>query len=408
MVYMTLEANQVGGLTPANGYYPAASTPGANQGAERVPVGGEGTSGSRPGLALEREQSQVERDFNELGLGLTKEQVKAEQRRLGIESTFAGKLTKSGMKEERVIELHNQYAMQIFKEAYGDDPVLMDLAQKYIAELPKAGRKNKEQEFISACEQKLEAFRAAVNDYNLALNQGMIDQNAQARYEAGETAADLRARGLEETIVETGESLKEHITETGDRVIKEVNAHTSRVGNSVVGQIKKFTDERVTAAETNINNNTNERVGQAEENINSHTDERVGQAEDNINQHTTETVNRGVREVNEHTTAEAEKTRLTNQQQAVLDAKRQTISDMLMNEANESFPGAGHYRDKTVKWLGSSADRVMASTGLTFEQKKEALDELVRMVDEENVISDGDRAAFEAKYFYDTEEKPHI
>ena len=137
-------------------------------------------------------------------------------------------------------------------------------------------------------------------------------------------------------------------------------------------------------------------------------DERVGQAEANINRHTTETGNRVIKEVNEHTTAEEEKTRLSNQQQAVLDAKRQTMSDMLMNEVNESFPGAGHYRDKTVKWLGSSADRVMASTGLTFEQKKEALDELTRMVDEENIISDGDRAAFEAKYFYDTEEKPHI
>ena len=376
------------------------------------PSGGEGTSGSRPGLALEREQSQVEKDFNELGLGLTKEQVKAEQRRLGIESTFAGKLTKSGLKEERVIELHNQYAMQIFKEAYGDDPVLMDLAQKYIAELPKAGRKNKEQEFISACEQKLEAFRAAVNDYNLALNQGMIDENAQARHEASEAAADLRARGLEETIVETGQSVVENVNEhtdaVGQQVTNNVNANTSRVGNSVVGRINKFTDERVTTAETNINNNTNERVGQAEENINSHTDERVGQAEANINRHTTETGNRVIKEVNEHTTAEEEKTRLSNQQQAVLDAKRQTMSDMLMNEVNESFPGAGHYRDKTVKWLGSSADRVMASTGLTFEQKKEALDELTRMVDEENIISDGDRAAFEAKYFYDTEEKPHI
>lgn len=403
---MTLEANQVGGLTPANGYYPAASTPGANQGAERVPVGGEGTSGSRPGLALEREQSQVEKDFNELGLGLTKEQVKAEQRRLGIESTFAGKLTKSGMKEERVIELHNQYAMQIFKEAYGDDPVLMDLAQKYIAELPKAGRKNKEQEFISACEQKLEAFRAAVNDYNLALNQGIIDQKAQERFETGEANAARRASGIQETIVETGQSIKEHTDAVVQQATNDINAHTSRVGNSVVGRL----DRSINQAVTNINNNTNERVGQAEENINSHTDERVGQAEDNINRHTTETVNRGVRAVNEHTTAEAEKTRLSNQQQAVLDAKRQTMSDMLMNEVNESFPGAGHYRDKTVKWLGSSADRVMASTELTFEQKKEALDELTRMVDKENIISDGDRAAFEEKYFYETRrrERDHI
>ena len=81
---------------------------------------------------------------------------------------------------------------------------------------------------------------------------------------------------------------------------------------------------------------------------------------------------------------------------------------MLMNEVNESFPGAGHYRDKTVKRLGSLADRVMASTGLTFEQKKEALDELVRMVDKENVISDGDINEFAGKYLTYTEERPHI
>ncbi len=372
------------------------------------PSGGEGTSGSRPGLALEREQSQVEKDFNELGLGLTKEQVKAEQRRLGIESTFAGKLTKSGLKEERVIELHNQYAMQIFKEAYGDDPVLMDLAQKYIAELPKAGRKNKEQEFISACEQKLEAFRAAVNDYNLALNQGMIDQNAQARHEASEAAADLRARGLEETIVETGQSVVENVNEhtdaVGQQVTTNVNANTSRVGNSVVKRVNEFTNDRVGTAETTINEHTTEVVENAKGEITS----TVNDAADKINKNVTRTGNRVIKEVNEHTTAEEEKTRLSNQQQAVLDAKRQTISDMLMNEVNESFPGAGHYRDKTVKRLGSLADRVMASTGLTFEQKKEALDELVRMVDKENVISDGDINEFAGKYLTYTEERPHI
>ena len=47
---MTLEANQVNGMTPANGYYPAASTPAANQGAERVPVGG-GRALAAPDLA---------------------------------------------------------------------------------------------------------------------------------------------------------------------------------------------------------------------------------------------------------------------------------------------------------------------------------------------------------------------
>ena len=298
--------------------------------------------------------------------------------------------------------------MQIFKEAYGDDPVLMDLAQKYIAELPKAGRKNKEQEFISACEQKLEAFRAAVNDYNLALNQGMIDQNAQARHEASEAAADLRARGLEETIVETGQSVVENVNEhtdaVGQQVTTNVNANTSRVGNSVVKRVNEFTNDRVGTAETTINEHTTEVVENAKGEITS----TVNDAADKINKNVTRTGNRVIREVNKHTTEEHEQTRLQEQQQAVLDAKRQTISDMLMNEVNESFPGAGHYRDKTVKRLGSLADRVMASTGLTFEQKKEALDELVRMVDKENVISDGDINEFAGKYLTYTEERPHI
>lgn len=109
-----------------------------------------------------------------------------------------------------------------------------------------------------------------------------------------------------------------------------------------------------------------------------------------------------------HVSAEHLETRKQDQKQAVLNAKRQTLSDMLMNEVNEIDPGHGRYRDITVKWLGSAADRIMAGTDLTFEEKKEALDELVRMVDEENVISDGDKAAFEAKYFYHTEERPHL
>ena len=84
-----------------------------------------------------------------------------------------------------------------------------------------------------------------------------------------------------------------------------------------------------------------------------------------------------------------------------------------MNEVNEGFVGTGigsfgvglscgEYRDATVKWLGSAADRVMGDTELPFDKKKEALDELIRMVDEEVIISDGDRATFEGKYLKDT------
>lgn len=124
---------------------------------------------------------------------------------------------------------------------------------------------------------------------------------------------------------------------------------------------------------------------------------RMDRTRDAVNNHTTKEVNRGVEEL-----------KLDAQQQSVLLSKRQALSDMLMNEVNEAFPGAGYYRDSTVKWLGSAADRVMAGTDMSFKEKEQALDELIRMVDEENIISDGDRAEFEAKYFYKTKERPHI
>ena len=99
--------------------------------------------------------------------------------------------------------------------------------------------------------------------------------------------------------------------------------------------------------------------------------------------------------------AKSEKMSLEAKQTAVLLSKRQAISDMLGHEAV-------FYLDKTVKWLGSSADRVFADQELSFKKKEEALDELTRMVDEEWVISDADRAEFENKYFKDTREHRHL
>lgn len=367
-------------------------------------------------------------------MGLTREQVKAERQRLGIGTTFPAKLAfNKGLSENRTIEIHNQYAKQIFTEAYGDDPVLADLAKQYISELPKAARKGQEREYIAACEAKLEAFRGAVRDYNLAINQGIIDANAQQRHEEGEVAADLRAAHSDQITVQTGnrviQNVNEHTDQVGQQVTQNVNANTNRVGNSVVRRVNAHTTAETnrgiaanaqnTSAMLGVDaegytqrNDDGERIlangnaiaddASAVGQVNAHTDEAAAA----VNQHTDEAVKKGVDEVNAHTDKAAQGIKLDAQRQAVLDAKRQTISDMLMHE--DSAEWGGVYRDSTVKWLGSAADRVMGDTKLTFEQKKEALDELVRMVDEENVISDGDKTAFEGKYFWDHEQHPQV
>lgn len=411
-------------------------------------------------------QAQIDADFQASGLLLTKEQVKAERKKLGIGTSFAAKVAfNRGMSDNRTVEIHNQYAKQIFAEGYGDDPVLMNLAKQYIAELPKAARKGQERDYITACEAKLDAFRAAVRDYNLGVNQGILDDNAQTRHEESELTADLRTAQTQQVVAQTGKAVinqvNTHTDESNAAQTREINAHTSqvgrninantnRVGNSVVRRVNTHTTAVGNQVTQNVNAHTDEvsqrvihdvtqnmsaitgvdaegyTVKDGEDRrvlangneitdkdnvvaqVNAHTTEEVDRGVGEVNAHTTKEVNRGVGEVNTHTTKEHNATRLQQQQQAVLDAKRQTMSDMLMNEVNELFPGPGFYKDSTVKWLGSSADRVMAGTDLTFEEKKEALDELIRMIDEENVISDGDKDAFEAKYFRRTEERPHI
>ena len=126
-----------------------------------------------------------------------------------------------------------------------------------------------------------------------------------------------------------------------------------------------------------------------------------------------EHVSKKTDEVKKHVSKESEKTRLNAQQLEVLQSKRQAISDMLGHEERDGMRYWGSalpntYRDATVKWLGASADRVFADQELSFKKKEEALDELNRMVDEELIISDADRAEFEGKYFKDTREHRHL
>ena len=381
-------------------------------------------------------------------MGLTREKVKAERKRLGIGTTILAKVAfNNGLGDKRTIEIYNHYAKQIFSEAYGDDPELTALGRQYIAELPRAARKGQERELIAGCETKLEAFRDAVRAYNLSINQGIIDDKAQIRYEKAEQAADARTaetkqhmtlevnRGVEEVNVHTDESNAQQTKDinsfTGNRInfaVRRINQHTDASNARQTAAINSYTDRRVGAAEQKITTDVTQNVtqnmsaivgvdapGYTQKNekgerllVNDYSISPEESAVGQVNEHTTEETDRGIERVTAHVSAEHLETRRQDQKQAVLNAKRQTLSDMLMNEVNETRPGHGQYRDITVKWLGSAADRIMAGTDLTFEEKKEALDELVRMVDEEIVISDGDKAAFEAKYFYHTEERPHL
>lgn len=354
-------------------------------------------------------------------MGLTPEQVKAERKRLGIGTSLPAKLAfNKGMGDERTAEIHNQYAKQIFAEAYGGDPELAKLAEIHIAELPKAARKGQERGYIAECQQKLEAFRSAARDRGLALNQVQMDANAQERYEDAEINADNRAANSDKLTVATGKRVIKDVTANTNEAAEDIKAYVKKETEGIKTYVKNETERGIRANAQNtsamlgvdaedytVKNEDGERL-LANNNTVAYEDSAVGK----VTAHTTEVgekientvVNVGD-EIKAHTTKEHQATRKQSQQQAVLDAKRQTISDMLTNELSEFGSG---YRDSVVKWLGSSADRVMAGTDLTYEEKKEALDELVRMVDEENCISDEDRAAFEAKYFYKTQERPHL
>lgn len=94
------------------------------------------------------------------------------------------------------------------------------------------------------------------------------------------------------------------------------------------------------------------------------------------------------------------------QETQVLESMREGISDMLQHN-DLKWLGAG-FRDKTVKWIGDAADRVMADSELSFNEKKAALNELEQMVKNERIISDGDKKKFEDKYFNDIRPHDHI
>ena len=335
-------------------------------------------------------------------MGLTREQVKAERKKLGIGTTILAKMAlNKGLGDKKTIAIHNEYAKQIFSEAYGDEE-LMELAKTYISELPKAARKGEETEYRALCNQKLEAFRATVQRLGLEEDIKRADENADNRFQIGEAAADLRSLKEQKTIVETGESVLKGVEYIGDDIKKTVQNEGTKTRKTVQNEgaktrntVKQEADgikEHVTA-EHNI---TREHVTSEHE-----ITREVIQEEGRVTRSTVRTENERTRDT---VREEGAKTRANQNENAKLTAKRQTLSDMLNEEISGlnigKLPGTGGiYRDSTIKWLGGAADRVIGDSKLTPEQKEKALDELIRMVDEELVITDGDKEEFNNTYF---------
>ena len=357
------------------------------------------------------------------GWKLTKEDVKAAQNEDGE------RMRTSARTKEIVANIHNKYASEILEMA-GENEELRKIAQKHIKALPKASTKRDLLTYRVACQAKVDAFRADAQRLGLAKSLVTLDENAADRAALAEEAADARASAIKDTVAATGEqvigAVNTHTDEvgakltytvkaTGRNVIRQVNRHTTAEANRGINANAQNTSAMlgVDAEGYTVKNDNGERV--------LYNNNAVPDGSDAVSQIKT-SINEGVEAVNKHTTDEVKKVQLTQQQTQVLLSKRQAITNMLTTEQTEAGFGAGfgaglgvglgissgQYRDKTIKWLGSAADRVMADSELSFDKKKEALDELIRMVDEENVISDADKAEFEGKYFYEAREHDHI
>lgn len=340
--------------------------------------GGGGTRGDYPGITVENpNQAQIDLDFMESGYALTSDGVKAARKENGIGTSFGAKLVgNKGLDEERTIEIHNYYAKKIFAEGYGDDPNIANLVKQYISELPRAARRGQELEYRTACDQKLEEFRDCLRSINLAAQHGVMEGNASIRHEQ-----------VKDAIQQQTEDINGHTDQTVGQAVTDINKHTDESNAQQTKAINKNTNRVVNSAVKRINNHTSGVVNNAVHNINNYTSWAVNDAVQDINNHTSRVVNYAAQDINNHTSK-------TVKQQGVLDAKRQTLSDMLNTELHY----AGVYRDSTVKWLGETADKVMGDPGTSFENKQAALAELIRMVDEEVLISDKDKNAFVNKY----------
>lgn len=427
---MMTEINGVGANQPLDQTPKQPKVHGEQRANEPIPMtsggGALGASSLDCGYNIVREkdksQAQIDADFEKSGLGLTREQVKQEKQKLGIGTSFLAKMAfNKGLGDKRTIAIHNEYAKQIFTEAYGKED-LMELAKKFINELPKAARKGQETEYRALCNQKLEAFRASKERSGLVRLVDKVDHNVTSQgdrvseqvTETAEAVTQNITKNVNEHTDQVGVDIKQTVKDEGAQTRRAVHQEGAATRNTVREEAQGIKDH--VTAETDRNIDANLQNMRALHGVDENNDEILdsGYTTDGAEiYHEDTTLGRGAKNTREikdqvrieHNITretvreEGAKTRANQNQNAKLTAKRQTLSDMLMNEVNEISPRPGHYRDSTVKWLGGAADRVIGDTRLSQEQKEQALDELIRMVDEEIVISDGDKEKFNDTYF---------
>lgn len=354
----------------------------------------------------------------DLGLAITREDVKAAQDIYGIKTS---KKTK-----ERVANMHNEYVQRILSLPEDAPVELKAIAIKYAQELPKAAKGSDILDYQTLCETKLEAFRSTVRDMNMGKFLEQMEQNADDRFVASELAADARA-DMTNALVEN----------TGDKVIKDVNEHSDENTAKVIATIKQDgakTRGELKQTEKNLkrfmNSETNRGINENNKNMNAVANRSVAenlknqkaiagygetdadgrrtltdgtQIEDKQSlRGTTKTVGAVLYKQNRdehaktraHVSDEHAATRANSTQNAKetqqLSSKRQAISDTLAHEG-------GTFRDSTVKWLNGAADRIMKSS-MPHAKKLQAMDELARMIDEEFVITDGDKENFNKSF----------
>lgn len=159
-----------------------------------------------------------EAGFAASGLSITKEDVKAAQDELGIRT--------SAKTKERVAAMRNEYAQKIMSYCVeGCPPELKGAAMAYVQELPMASRGRDLQDFKSACEAKLDAFRGTAQRMGLGNYLVQMEKGNQARFNLAETAADLRQTKTELTVVQTGIQVQDNVNAHSD----ELEATTQKV-----------------------------------------------------------------------------------------------------------------------------------------------------------------------------------
>lgn len=267
------------------------------------------------------------------------------------------------------------------------DPKYKDNLTKYVSDLNAWAQDvaHAYQDADSMSNEQLAAMIMQNSDDNAAFNAGVTvatadeviandNENAAILYQQGEdTQQAVREEGqsTRKAVHAEGAATRKAVHQEGAatrRVVREEGAATRKAVSDAAQDVKDYvglqhelTRDRVTA-------------------------EAELTREDNARQHDyTRSVVRD----------EGEKTRQHNTNNTVLTSKRQAISDTLGHEDRENF---GSYRDTTVRWIEQTADEIIADPNLTQKQKEDALDELNRMIDEENVISDKDKENFNRDY----------